>query len=219
MTPIRRQSAAQWTALPPHVWALVLSNATLHALHCVAHACRALHELITSSRTCTCSTNMVPQSHHELHSPFPTQFFWTHLRDVCPRPSTFEFFASIERGHVAHARLALRWGTDPSDDDQAAIRAASQCGHCAVVELLLRDERVDPAAHAQYALFEACAHGHVAVVERLLREPRIDPRAHGQNAFVAACRNGHLDVVVCLLRDGRIDPGAWGQEAIERASR
>jgi hypothetical protein len=56
------------------------------------------------------------------------------------------------RGDVAVIGALIAQGIDPSAGDNAAIRAASEAGHLAVVERLLADPRVDPAADDNYAI-------------------------------------------------------------------
>jgi hypothetical protein len=51
---------------------------------------------------------------------------------------------------------------------------AAQCGHIAVVERLLKDERVDPSADDNHAVLLAAQNGHFAVVDRLLEDDRVD---------------------------------------------
>ena len=212
------QHMATLADLSPHVWALVLRNATVHDLFVVAHVCRELHEIIVSSDACTCVSN--PDA---LASGAPdwcarSRTFWTHWSDVHPPPSFDEWEAHVQCGHVAHFALALRCGVDPSSGYQSALFKASKYGHLAVVKLLLRDWRVDPSAHAQYAIRTASGHGHVEVVDRLLRDSRVDPIAADHEAIRWASEKGHVKVVDRLLRDPRVDPGARNQDAILRAS-
>jgi len=56
-------------------------------------------------------------------------------------------------------------------------------GHVELVELLLRDERVDPSADSQGAVRWASEYGHLAVVERLLRDARVDPSVRNQSTI------------------------------------
>jgi len=203
--------------LPPHVWALVLCDATVHDLFVVAHACRALHTLITSQAECTCARGLVCNENEEGSR---TRAFWTHLRDARAAPFAFdEWSAYVRWGHVAHVAMALRCGVDPSANSQCAIRDASEYGHVDVVRILLRDARVDPSADDQYAIGFASRNGHVEVVERLLRDARVDPGADRQWAIRHASETGHVAVVDRLLRDSRVDPSANDHDAIRWASR
>jgi len=209
------QHTATLIDLPPHVWALVLRDASVHAIFTLAHVCRALHELIASTATCTCATVAeTPSDEASARS----RAFWAHWGDVHPPPSLDEWKAHVRCGHVAHIAVALRCGADPSSNYQWPVLKASEYGHLAIVTLLLRDARVDPSAFTQYAIRMASENGHVAVVERLLRDARVNPNADEQRAFRSASREGHVKVVDCLLRDPRVDPGARDQDAIQWAS-
>jgi hypothetical protein len=88
----------------------------------------------------------------------------------------------------------------------AALRSASKQGHLDVVELLLRDPRVDAAALDNAPLRRACYAGHVSVVKRLLADPRVDPTAGNHDAITTASYCAHTAVVDALLADGRVDP-------------
>jgi len=214
----RRQVGTPWAHLPPHVWALFLCDSTVHELLIVAHVCRALHELIASSSVCTCATVSETPATRSNGSRSRSRAFWTHWRDVRPSPSLKDWCPMVRRGHVAHVAMALRCGADPSANSQFAIRAASEHGHVAVVNLLLRDVRVDPSAVRQYAMGLASRNGHVEVLDRLLCDARVDPGANDQWAIRWASREGHADVVKRLLRDARVNPSAWHQYAVRQAS-
>ena len=208
---------ATLTDLPPHVWALVLRNAMVHDLFVVAHVCRALHELIASSATCTCATVSETPTNRTDGASARSRAFWTHWRDVHPPPSLDEWQMLVQRGHVTHIGLAMRCGADPSARNQFAVRFASSKGHVHVVNLLLRDERVDPSVAEQYTIGFASCNGHVEVVDRLLRDARVDPGADSQWAIRHASSNGHVNVVERLLRDARVDPSTGNQCAMRWA--
>jgi hypothetical protein len=67
---------------------------------------------------------------------------------------------------------------NPSDDENLAIRSASENGHLAVVDRLLQDPRVDPSASKNGALRMANRMVHIprfkAIVDRLLQDSRVD---------------------------------------------
>jgi len=200
--------------LPPHVWALILRNATIHDLHCVAHTCRALHELIHARAACTCAQGSVGDAN-------AAPAFWAHWHSERSFPRLAEEWLMVasHNGLVAHVALALRCGVDPAIDDQRALCEASANGHVAVVDLLLHDERVDPSAGTQTPVCDASERGHAPVVERLLRDPRVDPSIYFQWPLVRACEHGHLAVVECLLRDERVQPSVLGQTPLSTACR
>jgi len=207
---------ATLTDLPPHVWALVLRTATLRDIFTVAHVCRALHTLVTARATCACAS--ADGWSRDGDGSARTRAFWTHMRHTRRPPWPQDWFQYVRSGSVALVALALRCGAEPHASMQYAIREASQSGHAPIVELLLRDARVDPAVNDQLAIAEASRHGHVAVVNLLLRDARIDPSGTRQYAIRAASTNGHLAVVERLLSDGRVDPSAEHQCALRGAS-
>jgi ankyrin repeat protein len=66
----------------------------------------------------------------------------------------------------------------------AALHEASVEGHVEIVDLLLRDERVDPAVKnsgGRTALHMATSRGHSEIVKLLLADQRTDPRVKGSD--------------------------------------
>ena len=202
--------------LPPHVWALILRDATVFDVCNVAHVCRALHELVTSRATCTCAQALLCDREGVC---WRARSFWAHLRaERSPNELWDGCLRSTRHAHAAHFVLALHCGGDPSARNQVAIRIASLRGYAALVERLLRDERVDPSVDQQWPMRMASAQDHADVVDRLLRDPRVDPIFDRQCAMRMACQNGHVEVLDRLLRDSRVDPSAENQEALCLAS-
>jgi len=195
-------------SLPPHVWALVLREATVSDVCCVAHVCRALHELIASGAQCSCTRDLGPFGRGATSDGGKTQAFWAHWRAVRPEwPSDRAVWdSSTDAGCALCVAMRLRCGADPSNGVRNAIVGASDRGHVAIVDVLMNDRRADPGASNQFALRLACKNGHVAVVERLLRDTRVVPHHGRQSALWWASRNGHVAIVDYLLRDGRVDP-------------
>ena len=206
-------------SLPPHIWARVLRGATMRDLCVVAHVCRALHVLVTSHDRCLCTSDGGPFVAPGEKEHARTRAFWAHLRGWRVVPSQCEWNACIQLGFVVRVALALRCGVDPAIEDQRALCEASANGHVAVVDLLLRDERVDPSAGTQTPVCDASERGHAPVVERLLRDPRVDPSIYFQWPLVRACEHGHSAVVECLLRDERVQPSVLGQTPLSTACR
>ena len=58
--------------------------------------------------------------------------------------------------------------TDPTNNNNFAIRNASEKGHVEVVKLLLQDTRVDPSANYNYAIRHASENNHIEVVKLLM---------------------------------------------------
>jgi len=124
----------------------------------------------------------------------------------------------FEHGNVLQAnRIIARNDFDPSALDNYAIRRASNNGYVEVVQLLLKDRRVDSFA-VTCAICWASSSGHVDVVQLLLQDPRVDPSALDNWAICWASDRGHVEVVQLLLKDSRVDPSADDNFAIRRAS-
>lgn len=115
-------------------------------------------------------------------------------------------------GDATGAQLLLA-GADPSTDDSACLRRASESGHADVVELLLADRCADPSACESECLREASRNGHANVVELLLADQRADPSAFESACLREASRNGHAEIVNQLLLDQRADPTANDSDA------
>ena len=92
-------------------------------------------------------------------------------------------------------------------------------GHTEVVNLLLKNPRVDPGSNNNYAIKWASECGHTEVVKLLLKDSRVDPGDDNNFAIRLASRNGHTEVVKLLLKDSRVDPGDDNNFAIRWASR
>jgi hypothetical protein len=87
-------------------------------------------------------------------------------------------------------------------------------GETAVLQLLLRDPRVDPSSRRNAPLLWACANGHADAVALLLADARVSPTEADNAALRSACRNGHARVVRLLLRDPRVNPSAKQQACL-----
>ena len=78
---------------------------------------------------------------------------------------------------------------DLSNFSNYAIKLASDNGHLAVVQALLRDPTSDNENHA---IIRASRNGHLAVVQELLEDPRVDPSDRNNESIRMAI---HADVV------------------------
>src|SRR3972149_5015286 len=105
-------------------------------------------------------------------------------------------------------------GTDPSYNDNVAIRYASSKGLIEVVRSLLQHPRVNPTT---YAIQEASKNGHIDIVRLLLQDPRVDPSDNNNCAIQVAIKNGHIEIVRLLLSDPRVDPSACNNRALKTA--
>lgn len=137
---------------------------------------------------------------------------------------------------------------DPTDEDNEAIRWASEVGATDIVALLLTLPGVDPLADDNYAFIMCCANGHLETA-KLLLEHGADPTADNNAPLKLACEEGrtaiielllsynvnvsvsnnlplrnavrknHLEIVKLLLNTGKTNPGDNGNECIIQASK
>ena len=105
-------------------------------------------------------------------------------------------------------------GTDPSYNDNVAIRYASSKGLIEVVRSLLQHPRVNPTT---YAIQEASKNGHIDIVRLLLQDPRVDPSDNNNCAIREASKNGHIEIVRLLLSNLGVDPSDRDNLAIQLA--
>lgn len=114
----------------------------------------------------------------------------------------FKFFLQKKK----HCKsLEHKWN-DLTSVDNYAICFASKRDHHKVVQLLLKDARIDPSADSNSAVNMASENGYSEVVKLLLQHPKVDPSAMENKAIRKATENGHLEVVQLLLQDSRVDP-------------
>ena len=65
---------------------------------------------------------------------------------------------------------------DPSLNDNEAIKVAAELGHMNIVEILIKDTRVNPADWNNAAIRWAAENGHTDTVSVLLNDNRVDPK-------------------------------------------
>lgn len=128
--------------------------------------------------------------------------------------------ALSNRDTLAHT-LILGWYKMHNDPEFAnnRLQIASEHGDTKIVELLLKNPRVDPSANDNLAIHVASQNGHSEVVELLLQDPRVDPAARDNFAIRVASQYGHYEVVKLLLQDPRVDPTANDNNAVDMAIR
>ncbi|KAJ3372741.1 hypothetical protein HDU91_002322 [Kappamyces sp. JEL0680] len=152
--------------------------------------------------------------------------------------------AAAKMGNLALMKQLLRIPTiDPSE----SLRIASKFGRASIVELLLKDRRIEPNDMGGLHFQIACLHGHLEVVKVFLQDTRLHLRqsksintvctkgylkilelllAHPlsntqfdpSQALSNAARNGHAGVVARLLADPRVDPRHDDNYAIQCAA-
>jgi len=102
-------------------------------------------------------------------------------------------------------RLLREPTIDPSSPSQMPLWSACAYEHVVMVNMLLRDPRVDPGTMTiGTPLWVACAEGNERIVSRLLSDPRVDPSVNMWEAWRAACRDRRLRVLDVMWRDGRV---------------
>jgi ankyrin repeat protein len=102
---------------------------------------------------------------------------------------------------------------------------ACSTGRLDVVDLLLKDGRLDPTIPSSIfpddlgnnALETACAYGHLSVVQLLLNDPRVDPSSNDCLAVTLAAGNGHSNILERLLQDQRVVSNCRPHEALIEA--
>ena len=118
---------------------------------------------------------------------------------------------SVELGSA----LILRCQTRETFHDSGRMFGGSvRFGYEEILELLLKDSRVDPSAQNNYAIRFAVKNEHEKMVKLLLKDPRVDPSARYNEAIVTVAKNGNEKIVELLLKDLRVDPSAHDNEAI-----
>jgi Ankyrin repeats (3 copies) len=86
-------------------------------------------------------------------------------------------------------------------DPLPVLCKAAEAGKVAMVEVLLRDARVNAdIRYLNWSLCVAAAHGHTEVVKRLVQHPGVDPRP----SVTTVVKNQHLEILRIFLRDQRI---------------
>lgn len=119
---------------------------------------------------------------------------------------------AIENNYIPLVTYFIKNGIDPSINNNGAIQDASLYGHLQLVNLLLKDERVDSSDLGNDAIIEASARGYLDIVNRLLLDPRVNPETY---PIIGASKNGHIDVVTRLLKDERVKPN---KDAVRNAT-
>lgn len=88
------------------------------------------------------------------------------------------FCNACATGAAEMVRAFLKGGdVDPSDNDNFAIRIASERGHVGVVRALLEDRRADPTVLRHECFYRASRFGFDQVVRLLLDDDRVDTEA------------------------------------------
>lgn len=92
---------------------------------------------------------------------------------------------------------------DPSANNNAAIKYASNNGNYHIVRTLIQDPRVDPSDNNNAAIIEASLYGRLRVVKLLLKDPRVDPSVDNYYCIRVAEMHNHRKVLYQLLIHSR----------------
>lgn len=108
---------------------------------------------------------------------------------------------------VENEPLRIRIETvDQSYSD--CLLTASETGQYDILQLLLKDARIDP-DKGKVALVKACNHGYPAIVRLLLKDVRINQAidlTYLNEALILSCGRGQREIVKTILNDPRVDP-------------
>jgi len=83
-----------------------------------------------------------------------------------------KLIVAAEKGLLPELEILILNGVNPAASNNRAIIVATQRGHVAIVDRLLKDKRVIP---INYLIRLASRNGHIATLNRLLEDVRLDP--------------------------------------------
>jgi Ankyrin repeats (3 copies) len=152
-----------------------------------------------------------------------------------------------KEGHLPIVERMLSVPNLVISNTNTALCGASYKGCLSIVDLLLKDARIDPnlplnlfgdprfvaittTEQEKYktALGYACEEGRLEIVERLLADPRVDPSIHQNLALQIACKTNdrhgesdrdYLAIINRLLQDSRVNPADNKNRALNLAIR
>jgi ankyrin repeat protein len=108
-------------------------------------------------------------------------------------------FIKLEKLLFEKTIFSNEYVIDPTKDENHSILLASRLGHFKIVEILLKDKRVNPSSERECPLSLAAENGHIEVVNILLKDKRINPISRNNYAIRCAYENGHTEIVEILL--------------------
>lgn len=111
----------------------------------------------------------------------------------------------------------LQDSVEPDFDCNLAVRLAAREGNLSILNLLLKDSRVDPSAINNYAIQHASMNGHLSIVESLLQDSRVDPGDDNNLALNIASQKGHEEIVELLLKSSKVNPMDLNNAALSYA--
>lgn len=220
--------------------------------------CKTIQESAVNSVIRTGNIEMLRKLHVKLN------FGPRKLMDLClvaQNPQMQEYILSLPetKPHYAETFLQLcrnrslddvdllrKLLLDPTVDPQLGLNEAILGNNPNVVQILLRDTRVDSSINHNQPIIIAVKHGCTKIVELLLMDPRVDPSDYDiteqrceeddrllipfseewhtmddacrQTALWKAADEGYTSIVARLLQDPRVDPTHNDYAAIETAA-
>jgi hypothetical protein len=84
------------------------------------------------------------------------------------------------------------------------IRHAAENGYYKIIELLLKDGRIDPSDYHNNVIRIASREGHYEIVELLLNDTRVDASDFDNGAFKNALRTYNYKIMKLLLENSRV---------------
>ncbi|KAJ3317849.1 hypothetical protein HDV06_001092 [Boothiomyces sp. JEL0866] len=111
-------------------------------------------------------------------------------------------------GYQQSVKYLLSTSTDLTCNRNEPVRVAAKCNHLSIVELLLKDDRVNPADCDNEILQDAASCGRYEIVELVMKDSRVDPSFPNNQPIVNAAQKRNFRVVDLLLNDHRVDPSS-----------
>jgi hypothetical protein len=133
-------------------------------------------------------------------------------------------------GYSRGERELEKWGiengaTNLTYKNNEPIQMACDRGDLELVNLLLKDPKVDPTVNTsdgkrynsderQFCIRRAAKGGHIDVVKRLLKDKRVDPSYRNNWALAAALEKGDFEMCKLLLTDPRVREAIFDMKPI-----
>lgn len=108
---------------------------------------------------------------------------------------------------------------DPTVKDNYCLKKVTCNGHVGILELLIKDKRIDITWNHNYALRWTAHNGHYKCFMLLYSLPQVGVNDWSNEAVRWSCTNGHDKIVEVLLKDKRVDPSQYDNEALFYAAK
>ena len=131
-------------------------------------------------------------------------------------PNNEPLLNAIKNSNVELVRMLIEFSVNINDHNPIPTEAwqyeakpltvACTYGNTEIVQLLLKDGRIDPSEFDNQALINASVGGFAEIVEILLKYSQVNPSAQKNKALNEACRQRSIKVVNLLVSDPRTQP-------------